>query len=404
MEQAVKLLILLLAFIMPGCGEHTLSPEGFGVGDRETAKGSRTTNTSSPAALPDADVGTKAMGETGPSFAPDISAGHVPKKAEASMDVREAPVSGTETMSEPSGEEPMTDLTSGTLTAGSFDDALNLDVFSEYWKDTMLAKAGIDRLAQPNWQELIPEKTNPAYEKIDISFVVDVTGSMGDELSYLQVELDTIAEELAEKFPNIEQRYGMVAYRDVGDEFVTNKYDFTHELSGFHRYLNLQKAQGGGDYPEAMHEALWESTKLQWGGDSSAKIMFLVADAPPHEDKTKQTLEAVFALQEKGVSIYPVAASGVADLAESVMRTSALLTGGQYIFLTDDSGIGNSHALPKFPCYHVEKLKDVMVRVISDELAGKRSEPDPSNLIRTVGHPVNGICRPEQHVLSPIAP
>jgi hypothetical protein len=141
-----------------------------------------------------------------------------------------------------------------------------------------------------------------------------------------------------------------------------------------------------------MHTALKDATDLQWGSDDSAKVLFLVADAPPHDEHIQSSFDAVFALRDKGISIYPVAASGVGDLAESIMRTSALLTGGRYIFLTDDSGIGLTHAKPKFPCYHVEKLKDVMVRMISDKLNNKRTEPSPTTLIRTVGNPINGVC------------
>lgn len=283
-------------------------------------------------------------------------------------------------------------LSGDMLTAGSFDDALNLDVFSEYWKDTTLSSAGISQLEQPNWHNLIPKKEEHSFETLDLNFVIDVTGSMGDELSYIRSEIDGIASEVALKFPDVKQRYGMIVYRDNGDEFVTRKYDFTDDLQVFQNNLNQQKSDGGGDYPEAMDEALSLSTSFQWGSDNSSKVLFLIADAPPHDTQIKKTFDAVFNLKEKGVHIYPIAASGVADLAESVMRTSALLTGGQYIFLTDDSGIGNSHAEPRIPCYHVEKLKDVMVRVISDELSGQRSEPDPNKLIRTVGNPVKGVC------------
>ncbi|MEF9479208.1 hypothetical protein OWR28_17025 [Chryseobacterium sp. 1B4] len=46
------------------------------------------------------------------------------------------------------------------------------------------------------------------------------------------------------------------------------------------------------------------------------------------------------------------------------MRTFALLTNGTYTFLTDDSGIGNSHIKPTIDSYEVEKLNDLLLRLI----------------------------------------
>ena len=88
----------------------------------------------------------------------------------------------------------------------------------------------------------------------------------------------------------------------------------------------------------------------------------------------------------------PPAASGVAEEAELVMRAAALMSGGQYIFLTDDSGVGNPHAEPHIPCYAVEQLATAMTRMIRSELSGQRVEADPQRTIRTVGSGRGGVC------------
>jgi hypothetical protein len=46
------------------------------------------------------------------------------------------------------------------------------------------------------------------------------------------------------------------------------------------------KADGGGDFPESVNQALHEAvTKITWSKDKKAlKIIFLVGDAPPHMD------------------------------------------------------------------------------------------------------------------------
>ncbi len=70
--------------------------------------------------------------------------------------------------------------------------------------------------------------------------------------------------------------------------------------------------------------------------------------------------------------------------------TSATLA--RYIFLTDDSGIGNPHQEPLIPCYHVQTLKDLVSRVLESELAGTWIQPAPDDIIRSVGDPQDGVC------------
>ena len=228
--------------------------------------------------------------------------------------------------------------------------------------------------------------------RLDIALVIDATGSMGDELEYLKVEIRDIAEAINRHFPNVDQRFALVVYRDNGDQYTTRVFDFTGDLDAFQKDLSAQSASGGGDYPEAMDAAMEAAAKLSWRGDNTAKVTFLVADAPPHAGDIDDTLDAVDGLRGKGVAVYPVASSGVAGEAEFVMRASALLTGGQYLFLTDDSGVGNSHAEPHIPCYTVEQLAPLMVRAVRSELSGKRVEAEDQWVIRTVGQGQSGVC------------
>ena len=218
---------------------------------------------------------------------------------------------------------------------------------------------------------------------------------MGDELEFLKIELDEIVAGVADLFPDVEQRYALVVYRDHGDAYVTRTFDFTDSLSEFQANLADQSAAGGGDYPEAMHLALEEAVALDWRADSTARVMFLIADAPPHDADAAQALDAIMDLRRLGVSIYPVAASGVAAEAEYIMRTAALFTLAEYLFLTDDSGIGNPHAEPHIPCYVVQRLDTLMTRMIRTQLAGARIEPAPETIIRVVGNPVDGVCMEE---------
>ena len=75
-------------------------------------------------------------------------------------------------------------------------------------------------------------------------------------------------------------------------------------------------------------------------------------------------LESVTVTGAKGIAIYPVAASGVDKPTEFLFRAMAVMTGGKYVFLTDDSGVGDPHAEPDITGYTVEKLNDLIVREI----------------------------------------
>jgi hypothetical protein len=68
------------------------------------------------------------------------------------------------------------------------------------------------------------------------------------------------------------------------------------------------------------------------------------------------------------------------------MRSCALLTGSQFLFLTDDSGVGAAHGEPKIPYYSVERLERLVIRMIASELSGQRIDPSPSEILRTVGN------------------
>ncbi|MEM6327827.1 MAG: vWA domain-containing protein [Bacteroidota bacterium] len=226
---------------------------------------------------------------------------------------------------------------------------------------------------------------------LDVAFAIDVTGSMGDELRYLSAEFRAIVERIEQRYPDVDLRFGLVAYRDHGDQFVVRNYDFTPRVTTMQGHLANLRAQGGGDYPEAMDEALDAALALDWRPDAT-RLLFLVADAPPPDTRLGDMMEHVRLARASGIRMYPLAASGVGETAEVIMRTAAALTQGRYLFLTDDSGIGNPHAEPKVPCYVVTQLNDLLVRVIASELEGRRVEPRRDEVIREVGDYDAGVC------------
>lgn len=210
----------------------------------------------------------------------------------------------------------------------------------------------------------------PCLEKrnLDLAFIVDATGSMGDEITYLQSELLDVLKKVEEKLANTtDVRYGSVFYRDHGDEYVTKEFDFSDKATNLINFIKQQSAGGGGDAPEAVVEALDSSIdKLSWSTMNSTKIMFLILDAPPHYSKENidRLHNKIKLAAQKGITIIPLAASDIDKQTEYLMRTFALLTNGTYTFLTNHSGIGNNHIEPTTDSYEVEKLNDLLLRLI----------------------------------------
>ncbi len=232
-------------------------------------------------------------------------------------------------------------------------------------------------------------------QALDLAIVLDVTGSMGDEHRYLTDEFENIVGQARRRYPDADLRFALVAYRDHGDQFVVRRWDFTRSEREMRQRLQQLSAGGGGDMPEAMDEALDAMLDLDWRTGTAARIAFLVADAPPHAQRMDETLAAVREARARGLRLYPLAASGVDATAEHLLRTAAVLTQGRYLWLTDDSGVGNAHGEPNVPCYDVQTVDRLVARVIESELAGRRVEADPQDVVRSVGNPIAGVCQPE---------
>jgi len=204
-------------------------------------------------------------------------------------------------------------------------------------------------------------------DKLDLMFMIDTTGSMGDEMEYLKKELASIVRSVQKENGNAVIRISVNFYKDDGDEYVVRDNDFTTNVKTCVDLLEDEYADGGGDFPEAVDRALETAAKADWDEDA-VKLCFLVLDAPPHEDSKSvgKVKAAMMSLAEQGIRLIPVAASGIDKSSEYIFRCFSLFTGGTYVFLTDDSGIGGSHLEPTVGDYDVELLKDCIIRIICE--------------------------------------
>jgi hypothetical protein len=204
-------------------------------------------------------------------------------------------------------------------------------------------------------------------DDVDVVFVFDVTGSMGDELRYLQEEMKDVISRAKDATGGLNIRTGAVVYRDHGDEYVTRISRLTSDIKTTQAFIDKQEANGGGDYPEAVPEALMAALNSSgWDANARARIAFLILDAPCHKDSATLALlhDQILNAAAVGVRIVPVVCSGLDKSGEILLRAMALATNGTSFFLTGDSGIGHSHLKPTTDSLKVEHLNDMLVRTI----------------------------------------
>jgi Mg-chelatase subunit ChlD len=140
----------------------------------------------------------------------------------------------------------------------------------------LLAGSGISAKEQPNEKK----------PRIEVCFVLDTTGSMGGLIEGAKQKIWSIANEMISAKPTPELKLGLIGYRDRGDEYVVKSFQLTDDIDSVYAHLRDFKAEGGGDEPESVNEALAEAIeKMPWSQDRKVlKIIFLVGDAPPHMD------------------------------------------------------------------------------------------------------------------------
>ncbi len=143
--------------------------------------------------------------------------------------------------------------------------------------------------------------------RVELVFVLDTTGSMGGLIQAAKEKIWSIATTMASAQPAPEISIGLVAYRDRGDAYVTRVIDLSADLDTLYAKLMDFRADGGGDGPEAVNEALYDAIhSISWSQDpQSYQVVFLVGDAPPHMDyqddvKYPQTLAVA---REKGIVV-----------------------------------------------------------------------------------------------------
>jgi hypothetical protein len=221
----------------------------------------------------------------------------------------------------------------------------------------------------------------PSPAEVDVLFLVDATGSMGDEIERLKASMISVSEQIAALPSAPSARFSMVVYRDRGEEYLTRTFDFTDDVQAFTAALSEVVADGGGDTPEALGSGLDDAVHgVSWREEGAVKLVFLLADAAPHlagEPGYEDEPDYATVLRDaaaSGIKVFPIASSGLDDQGEFVFRQLAQVTLGRFVFLTygiDGASPGTSTPHDVDPeDYDVLALDALVVQLVGDELAG----------------------------------
>jgi len=189
--------------------------------------------------------------------------------------------------------------------------------------------------------DAVAAQKSPARPRMEVVFVLDTTGSMSGMIAGAKQKIWAIANKLKSAQPTPEISFGLVGYRDRGDAYIAKVYGLTTNLDDVYTNLYAFEAQGGGDEPESVNEALHRAVRdLQWSTDPQVlRVIFLVGDARPHMDYQDDVsyADTCKLANQKGILINTLQCGRLRG-TEAVWREIAALTNGTYAAILQDGG------------------------------------------------------------------
>lgn len=197
------------------------------------------------------------------------------------------------------------------------------------------APAGVEKPAAQ------ADKPAPVRKRVEVCFVLDTTGSMSGLIEGAKQKIWSIANDIASAKPKPQVRFGLVGYRDRGDAYVTRPVPLSDDLDAIYAELQKFRAEGGGDTPESVSEALHEAvTAMQWSDDPEAfRVVYLVGDAPPQKyPDGKDWPNVCRKAGKKDILINTIQCGNLAGTAE-VWKAIASSAGGAFAVIPQDGNM-----------------------------------------------------------------
>ena len=208
------------------------------------------------------------------------------------------------------------------------------------------ASAELLKRAAPTIEEPdkpVVDKPSPNEQTLEMVFVLDTTGSMGGLLEGAKQKIWGIVNEVMQSPAKPSVRVGLVAYRDRGDQYVTQVLPITNDLDKVYTALMEYRADGGGDGPENVRRALADGVRQAgWSKASErvSQVIFLVGDAPPHDDYQDEpdTLVTTEEAVSRGMIVNTIQCGEAAD-TRAVWQNIARRGEGRYFAIAQDGGV-----------------------------------------------------------------
>jgi Mg-chelatase subunit ChlD len=192
-------------------------------------------------------------------------------------------------------------------------------------------------------EPLVAERPSDGGKTLEMVFVLDTTGSMGGLIDGAKQRIWGIINEVMQTPAHPAVRVGLVAYRDHGDQYVTQILPVTNDLDKVYTTLMDYRADGGGDGPEDVRQALADGVmRAGWSKPSAdtAQVVFLVGDAPPHDDYAQEpdTLSTTAAAVKSGMTVNTIQC-GSDDGTRDIWQTIARRGEGRFFAIAQDGGV-----------------------------------------------------------------
>lgn len=189
---------------------------------------------------------------------------------------------------------------------------------------------------------IVPVPLSSDGPAVEMVFVLDTTGSMGGLLTGAKERIWGIVNEVMQNSSRSSVKVGLVAYRDRGDQYITQVLPLTEDLDKVYSTLMDYEAAGGGDEAENVRRALAEGVaQAGWSRPSptNAQILFLVGDAPPQDyaDEPDPLTTADLAVKQ-GIIVNTIQC-GMSASTKQAWEAIARRGQGQYFLIPQNGGV-----------------------------------------------------------------
>lgn len=169
----------------------------------------------------------------------------------------------------------------------------------------------------------LEKDTSGGTNQADIIFVLDVTGSMTEEINDVKDNIVEFADSLS--YQGIDFRLGMVTFLDE----IENIYDFTSDVQLFQQYVDEQYAHGGGDLPENSLEALMAACQFDFRPTAN-RVFIWITDASYHVNNSYTQLTPQIVVNE--MLSHSIEPNGIGDTQYQLDFFNPILfpTGGDF--------------------------------------------------------------------------